>query len=74
MNETQKDNLLKSVWGTMLALGPDVAPDKSEAEQPARAVAYVLARLLKKPVVVRAVAAWAVQTLEAKDKPEGVPS
>lgn len=74
MTETQKEYLLKSVWGTMLALGPEVAPDKSEAEQTARAVAYALARLLKKPVVVRAVAAWAVQSLEAQDKPEGVPS
>ena len=73
MNEKQKDYLLKSVWANALALGPDVAPDRPEAEQVARAVAYILARLLKKPVVVSAVARWALEQLQAEPEQAAAP-
>ncbi len=74
MNETQKEHLLKSIWCAACALGPEVAPDKPETEQKGRAMAFILARLLKSPRLVRGIASWAVDLLEAQDNPEGVPS
>lgn len=66
MTTEQKTNLLKSVWATALALGPEVAGDRPEVEQPARALAFIVAGLMKQPKGVAIVSRMAMDLLAAQ--------